>query len=54
MDAKLVKELRAKCGAGMMDCKNALVETEGNIEKAVIILREKGLAATNKKSGRIF
>ncbi|WP_337959673.1 translation elongation factor Ts [Acetobacterium tundrae] len=53
MDAKLVKELRAKSGAGMMDCKNALVETDGVIEEAMIVLREKGLAATNKKSGRI-
>ncbi|MBC3888932.1 translation elongation factor Ts [Acetobacterium paludosum] len=53
VDAKLVKELRAKSGAGMMDCKNALVETDGNIEEAMIVLREKGLAATNKKSGRI-
>ncbi|WP_341408215.1 translation elongation factor Ts [Acetobacterium bakii] len=53
MDAKLVKELRAKSGAGMMDCKKALVETDGNIEEAMSFLREKGLAATNKKSGRI-
>lgn len=53
MDAKLVKELRAKSGAGMMDCKKALVETDGNIEEAMVLLREKGLAATNKKSGRI-
>lgn len=53
MDAKLVKELRAKTGAGMMDCKKALVETDGNIEEATTVLREKGLAATNKKSGRI-
>ncbi|MEO1816467.1 MAG: translation elongation factor Ts [Acetobacterium sp.] len=53
MDAKLVKELRAKSGAGMMDCKKALVETDGNIEDAMVLLREKGLAATNKKSGRI-
>lgn len=53
MDAKLVKELRAKSGAGMMDCKKALVETDGNIEEAMILLREKGLAATNKKSGRV-
>ncbi|MBI4856530.1 MAG: translation elongation factor Ts [Acetobacterium woodii] len=53
MDAKLVKELRAKSGAGMMDCKKALVETEGNIEDAMVLLREKGLAATNKKSGRV-
>ncbi|MBC3899538.1 translation elongation factor Ts [Acetobacterium malicum] len=53
MDAKLVKELRAKSGAGMMDCKKALVETDGNIEDAMIFLREKGLAATNKKAGRV-
>ncbi|KAF5081166.1 MULTISPECIES: translation elongation factor Ts [Acetobacterium] len=53
MDAKLVKELRAKSGAGMMDCKKALVETDGNIEDAMVYLREKGLAATNKKAGRV-
>ncbi len=53
MDAKLVKELRAKSGAGMMDCKKALVETEGDVEKAMVFLREKGLAATNKKAGRV-
>ncbi len=53
MDAKLVKELRAKSGAGMMDCKKALVETNGNIEDAMVFLREKGLAATNKKAGRV-
>ncbi len=45
--AKSVKELREMTGAGMMDCKKALVETEGNIEKAVEFLREKGLAAAN-------
>ena len=48
--AKSVKELREMTGAGMMDCKKALVETEGNIEKAVEFLREKGLAAAAKKS----
>lgn len=53
MDAKLVKELRQKTGAGMMDCKRALVEKDGNIEEAVAFLREKGLADTNKKAGRI-
>nr|WP_320025947.1 translation elongation factor Ts [uncultured Acetobacterium sp.] len=53
MDAKLVKELRAKSGAGMMDCKKALVETDGIIEDAMVFLREKGLAATNKKAGRV-
>ncbi|WP_425540114.1 translation elongation factor Ts [Microaceticoccus formicicus] len=48
-----VKELRAKTGAGMMDCKNALVETDGDIDKAVALLREKGLAGAEKKAGRI-
>jgi len=51
--AKLVKELREMTGAGMMDCKKALVETDGVIEEAVDILREKGLAKAAKKSGRI-
>lgn len=51
--AKDVKELREITGAGMMDCKNALVETDGNIDKAVEILREKGLAGAEKKAGRI-
>ncbi|MDO9490723.1 MAG: elongation factor Ts, partial [Acetobacterium sp.] len=37
----------------MMDCKKALVETDGDIEKAMVLLREKGLAATNKKAGRV-
>ncbi|HLS53206.1 MAG TPA: translation elongation factor Ts, partial [Tissierellaceae bacterium] len=49
----LVKELREKTGAGMLDCRNALVETEGDIEKAVDLLREKGLASASKKAGRI-
>lgn len=53
VSAKLVKELREKTGAGMMDCKKALTETEGNMEKAIEYLREKGLAAAAKKSGRI-
>jgi elongation factor Ts len=51
--AALVKELRDKTGAGMMDCKKALTETEGDMEKAVDWLREKGLAAAAKKAGRI-
>ena len=51
--AKSVKELREMTGAGMMDCKKALVATEGDIEKAVEYLREKGLAAAAKKAGRI-
>lgn len=49
----MVKELREKTGAGMMDCKKALVVTEGNVEKAVDFLREKGLANAQKKGGRI-
>lgn len=53
VSAKLVKELREKTGAGMMDCKKALTETEGNMDKAIEYLREKGLAAAAKKSGRI-
>ena len=51
--ATLVKELRDMTGAGMMDAKKALVETDGNIDKAVDLLREKGLAAAAKKAGRI-
>ncbi|MDO5717094.1 MAG: translation elongation factor Ts [Tissierellia bacterium] len=51
--ASLVKELRELTGAGMLDCKNALVETEGNIEKAVDLLREKGLSKAAKKASRI-
>lgn len=53
ISASLVKELRERTGAGMMDCKKALTETGGDIEKAVIYLREKGLAAAAKKAGRI-
>ena len=48
-----VKNLREKTGCGMMDCKKALTESNGNIEKAVDFLREKGLAAATKKAGRI-
>ena len=51
--ASLVKELREKTGAGMLDCKNTLVETEGNVEKAIDLLREKGLASASKKASRI-
>ena len=51
--AAMVKELRELTGAGMLDCKKALGETDGNIEKAVEYLREKGLAASAKKAGRI-
>lgn len=53
ISAALVKELREKTGAGMMDCKKALVETNGDMEKAIDFLREKGLAAAAKKAGRI-
>ncbi|GEN30457.1 elongation factor Ts [Cerasibacillus quisquiliarum] len=51
--AKMVKELREKTGAGMMDCKKALVETDGNIDAAVDYLREKGIAKAAKKADRI-
>ena len=51
--AQLVKELREKTGAGMMDCKKALVATDGNLEAAIDFLREKGLAAAGKKADRI-
>ena len=51
--AQDVKDLREKTGCGMMDCKKALTEAEGNMEKAIELLREKGLAAAAKKSGRI-
>lgn len=53
VNAGMVKELRERTGAGMMDCKKALTETNGDIEKAVDFLREKGLAAAAKKAGRI-
>lgn len=51
--AEMVKELRERTGAGMMDCKKALVETGGNMERAIEVLREKGLAAAAKKAGRV-
>jgi len=51
--ASAVKELRERTGAGMLDCKNVLVEVDGDIEKAIDVLREKGLAKAAKKSGRI-
>ncbi len=51
--ASMVKELRELTGSGMMDCKKALVENNGDMEKAVEFLREKGLAAVAKKAGRI-
>ena len=51
--AALVKQLREKSGAGMMDCKSALVETEGDIEKAMEVLRKKGIAKAAKRSERL-
>jgi elongation factor Ts len=51
--AEMVKQLRERTGSGMMDCKKALTDADGNIEKAIEILREKGLAAAAKKAGRI-
>ena len=50
--AQQVKELRDKTSAGMMDCKRALTETDGDIDKAARLLREKGIAAADKKAGR--
>ncbi|QPN63566.1 translation elongation factor Ts [Synechococcus sp. CBW1004] len=52
ISAKLVKDLRDKTGAGMMDCKKALAETNGNTEKAIEWLRQKGIASAEKKAGR--
>ena len=52
ISAELVKELRERTGAGFMDCKRALTETEGDLDKAVGVLREKGLAAAAKKADR--
>ena len=53
VSAGMVKELRERTGAGMMDCKKVLIETDGDIEKAIEVLREKGLAKAAKKAGRI-
>ncbi|MDX1775319.1 MAG: translation elongation factor Ts [Desulfobulbales bacterium] len=50
--SQMVKELRDKTNAGMMDCKKALAETEGDMEKAVDLLRQKGLAVAQKRAGR--
>jgi len=51
--AKMVGDLRAKTGAGMMDCKKALTESDGDMEQAIDLLRKKGLSAAAKKSGRV-
>jgi elongation factor Ts len=50
--AGAVKELRERTGAGMMDCKRVLEETEGDVEKAIVLLRERGLAEAAKRAGR--
>ena len=50
---EIIKELREKSGAGMMDCKKALSESNGNVEKAIEWLRKKGIASAEKKSGRV-
>ena len=52
VDAKLIKELRDRTQAGFLECKKALIETEGNIEKAIDNLRERGIAKASKKAGR--
>jgi elongation factor Ts len=53
INARQVKELREKTGAGMMDCKNALTEAKGDMEQAIVVLRKKGLASAQKKASRI-
>ena len=52
ISAEMVKGLRDKCGAGMMDCKRALEETEGDVDEAIKLLRKKGMASADKKSAR--
>ena len=53
LSASIIKELREKSGAGMMDCKKALIQTDGNMEEAIDWLRKQGLSAVEKKSGRV-
>src|SRR5271167_642916 len=53
VNATLVRDLRDKTGAGVMDCKTALAETKGDLEQAVVWLREKGIAQAAKRSGRV-
>ena len=50
--AKQVAELRSQTGAGLMDCKKALTESDGDLEQAITILRKKGIASASKKAGR--
>ena len=51
--AQQVKQLREKTGAGVMDCRNALAETNGDMEEAIVVLRKKGLASAQKRAGRV-
>ena len=51
--ASMIKDIREKTGAGMVDCKKALIETDGNIEEAIELLRKKGMATAGKKAGRV-
>ncbi len=53
ISASLIKELREKTGAGMLDCKEALASTEGNLDEAIAYLRKKGLAESKKRAGRL-
>lgn len=53
VNAQQIKELREKTGAGMLDCKNALAEADGDIEQALVVLRKKGLAQAQKKASRV-
>ena len=52
IDANIVKDLRSRTGAGIMDCKEALLDSDGNVEKAIDFLRKKGIAKAEKKAGR--
>ena len=52
INAEMVKQLREKTGSGIMDCKQALTESDGDLEKAVEFLRKKGLATAAKRAGR--
>jgi len=52
VSAATVKQLRDKTGAGMMDCKKALLEAEGDMERAAVLLREKGVAVAQKRAGK--
>ena len=51
--ASMIKDLREKTGAGVSDCKNALVESDGNVQEAIELLRKKGMATASKKAGRV-